>query len=102
MPPYFSDVKRWFGGERRDGSYRYRARKPLEPLWKSDGYQREKRPYIGQPEKERKSANLPEKAATDLPSDIMLRFKAKAQKVRETVRERAKETAYKCMRQLRN
>jgi curved DNA-binding protein CbpA len=71
--------------------YRYREEEPRTTSRKYDGYERERKPDFGQPEKERKSTKWPEKAANDLPFNIALKFKVKAQKARETVKERARE-----------
>ena len=58
-----------------------------------DGYERGRRSEFGQPEKEKKSSKWPEKAANDLPFNtaLALKFKAKAQKTREVVKEKARE-----------
>lgn len=71
--------------------YRYREEEPRTTSRKYDGYERERRPEFGQPEKEKKSSKWPEKAANDLPFNIALKFKAKAQKTREVVKEKARE-----------
>jgi curved DNA-binding protein CbpA len=71
--------------------YRYREEETRTTSRKYDGYERERKPDFGQPEKERKSTKWPEKAANDLPFNIALKFKAKVQKTRETVKEKARE-----------
>jgi curved DNA-binding protein CbpA len=74
-----------------DEGVRYREEETRTTSRKYDGYERERKPDFGQPEKEKKSTKWPEKAANDLPFNIALRFKAKAQKTREAVREKARE-----------
>ena len=71
--------------------YRYREEEPRTTSRKYDGYEREKKPDFAQPEKERKSTKWPEKAANDLPFNIALKFKTKAGKARETVKEKTRE-----------
>jgi curved DNA-binding protein CbpA len=74
-----------------DEGYRYREEEPRTTSRKYDGYERERRPEFGQPEKERKSSKWPEKTSSDLPFNIALKFKAKAQKTREAVKEKTRE-----------
>ena len=74
-----------------DEGYRYRDEEPRTTSRKYDGYERERRPDFGQPEKERKSTKWPEKTASELPFGIALKFKAKAQKTRDAVKEKARE-----------
>ena len=74
-----------------DEGYRYREEDPRTTSRKYDGYERERRPDIVQPEKERKSTKWPEKAANDLPFNIALKFKTKAERARETVKEKTRE-----------
>ena len=76
-----------------DESYRYRDEEPRTTFRKYDGYERERRPDFGQPEKERKSTKWPEKTASELPFGIALKFKVKAQKTRDAVKEKAREKA---------
>ena len=74
-----------------DEGYRYREEDPRTTSRKYDSYERERRPDIVQPEKERKSTKWPEKAANDLPFNIALKFKTKAERARETVKEKTRE-----------
>src|SRR5271156_194344 len=74
-----------------DEGYRYREEDPRTTSRKYDGYERERRPDFGQPEKERKSTKWPEKTASGLPFNSALKFKVKAQKARETVKEKTRE-----------
>ena len=74
-----------------DEGYRYREEDPRTTSRKYDGYERERRPDFGQPEKERKSTKWPEKTASGLSFNSALKFKVKAQKARETVKEKTRE-----------
>jgi curved DNA-binding protein CbpA len=74
-----------------DEGYRYREEEPRTTSRKYDGYERERRPEFGQPEKERKSGKRPEKTNSDLPFDIALKFKVKAQKTRDAAKEKTRE-----------
>jgi hypothetical protein len=74
-----------------DEGYRHREEEPRTTLRKYDDHEREKRPDVREPEKERKSTKWPEKAANDLPFAPGLKFKAKAGKAREAVKEKTQE-----------
>jgi curved DNA-binding protein CbpA len=74
-----------------DEGYRYREEEPRTTSRKYDGYERERRPDLGQVDKEKKSTKWPEKAAAEMPFGTALKFKVKAQKIRETVREKTRE-----------
>jgi curved DNA-binding protein CbpA len=71
--------------------YRYREEEPRTTSRKYDGYERERRADFGQPEKERKSTRWPEKTASGLSFNSALKFKVKAQKAKETVKEKTRE-----------
>jgi curved DNA-binding protein CbpA len=71
--------------------YRYREEEPRTTSRKYEGYERERRADFGQPEKERKSTRWPEKTASGLSFNSALKFKAKAQKARDTVKEKTRE-----------
>ena len=74
-----------------DEGHRYREEEPRNASRKYDGYERERRSDTVQPDKERKSSKWPDKAANDLPFNIALKFKAKAGKAREAVKEKTRE-----------
>jgi hypothetical protein len=69
--------------------YRYWEEEPRTTSRKYDGYEQESRPDFGQPEK-RESSKRPDKAASELPSHT-LKFKVKAPKTREAVKERTRQ-----------
>jgi curved DNA-binding protein CbpA len=71
--------------------YRYREEEPRTTYRMYDGYERERRPDFGQPEKERKSTKWLEKLASGLPFNSALKFKLKAQIARERVKEKTRE-----------
>jgi len=67
--------------------YRYWEEEPRTTYRMYDGYERERRPDL----KERKSTKWPEKLASGLPFNSALKFELKAQKARETVKEKTRE-----------
>jgi hypothetical protein len=58
-----------------DEGYRHREEEPRTTSRKYDDYEREKRPDVREPEKERKSTKWPEKTASDLPFDLAHKLK---------------------------
>jgi hypothetical protein len=77
--------------KRAEEGYRYREGEPRTTSRKYHGYERERRPDFGQPEKERKITKWPEKTASGLSFNSALRFKTRAQKARDTVKEKIRE-----------
>jgi len=71
--------------------YRYREEEARTTSRKYDGYERERRPDFGPFEKEKKSTKWSEKTASGLSFNSALKFKVKAQKARDTVKEKARE-----------
>ena len=71
--------------------YRYREEEPRTTSRKYDGDEQEKRPDVQEPEKERKSTKWSEKTPSRLAFDSAIKFKAKAQKARDTVKEKTRE-----------
>ena len=74
-----------------DEPYRYREEEPRTTSRKYDGYEQERRPDVREPEKERKSTKWSEKTPSRLAFDNAIKFKAKAQKARDTAREKTRE-----------
>jgi len=71
------------GGIYFEKGYHYREREPRTTSAKYDVFEPERRPDVREPEKERKSTKWPEKAANDLPFNITLKFKPRAERTRE-------------------
>jgi hypothetical protein len=67
--------------------YRYKEEEPWTTSRKYDGYERERRPDVREPEKERKSTKWPENP----PFNTALKFKGKVQKARETAKQKERE-----------